>query len=256
MNKMDCNCLVGHWPFRKLRESGIEAVKAKYGECGITHGFVANMDSIFYNDPLEGEDALSASLKDSTYHHVMSINPMLPCFEEDIDLCIKKYGIKAVRIYPGYHNYSLTNNKNIDKLCTILAREELTLFITARMEDERLNYLMKPLTPEEFNLFGFISLKPECKVLMLTVRLGEIMQNTKLLCSDSRVWVDTSGLKDKAFTVENVCSEIGPDKLVYGSQYPLFSLRATLYLVEREGLPDELKHRILWDNAQAMLTKK
>ena len=82
------------------------------------------------------------------------------------------------------------------------------------------------------------------------------MQNTKLLCSDSRVWVDTSGLKDKAFTVENVCSEIGPDKLVYGSQYPLFSLRATLYLVEREGLPDKLKHRILWDNAQAMLTQK
>lgn len=126
-----------------------------------------NVDKVMrftlYNDSLEGEDVLSASLKDSVYNHVMSINPMLPCFEEDIDLCIKKYGIKSVRIYPGYPNYSLTNNKNIDKLCTILAREELPLFITARMEDERLNYLMKPLTHEEFNLFDFISLKPECK---------------------------------------------------------------------------------------------
>ena len=255
MGKIDCNCLVGHWPFRMLRESGIDAIKAKHKETGISYGLAANMNSIFYNDPLEGEAELAATLKGTDYLHVMTVNPMLPSFEEDIQIAIDKYNICAVRIYPGYHQYRLDNNEHVERLCTILQGKGIPLFISVRLEDERLNYIFKPLTPEEFGLYEFLKQEPLCKVLLLTIRLNELLNHQEEILSSKKIWHDTSGLKDKPFGLELLCSKMGTSKLIYGSQYPLFSLRATLYLVERSKLEESAINNILWNNAQNLLRR-
>lgn len=254
MGKIDCNCLVGHWPFRMLRERGIDAIREKHKETGISLGLVANMNSIFYNDPLEGEAELASVLKGTDYLHVMTVNPMLPCFEEDIEIAMDKYNICAVRIYPGYHQYRLVNNANVERLCSILKERKLPLFISIRMEDERLNYLLRPLTSEEFGLYDFLRCEHLCKVLLLTIRINELLEH-KVLFSDKNVWYDTSGLKDKSFGIELLCSEMGINKLVYGSQYPLFSLRSTLYLVDHSKLGQSALNNILWRNAQNLLER-
>lgn len=253
MKKIDCNCLIGHWPFRKLREKGIDAIREKHRDTGISLGLVANMNSIFYNDPLEGEEELTLELKAADYLHVMTVNPMLPCFEEDIEIAMDKYNICAVRIYPGYHQYSLVNNANVERLCSMLRERKLPLFISVRMEDERLNYLLRPLTPEEFGLYDFLRCEPSCKILLLTIRITEILGHKELFL-DKNIWYDTSGL-NKSLGIELLCSEMGIDKLVYGSQYPLFSLRSTLYLVEGSKLEEGALGNILWRNAQKLLER-
>ncbi|HHY24656.1 MAG TPA: hypothetical protein GX527_10590 [Clostridiaceae bacterium] len=253
MGKIDCNCLIGHWPFRMLRESGIDAIKAKHMETGISYGLVANMNSIFYNDPLEGEAELAAILKGTDYLHVMTVNPMLPGFEEDIQVAADMYNICAVRIYPGYHQYRLDSNKYVERLCTVLHEKELPLFISIRLEDERLNYILKPLTPEEFGLYEFLNQEPLCKILLLTIRLNELLAYREQILANRKIWYDTSGLKDKPFGLELLFSKMGTDKLIYGSQYPLFSLRSTLYLVEHNNLEESIVDNILWNNAQNLL---
>ena len=255
MKKTDCNCLVGHWPFRMMRESGIDAIKAKHSETGINLGLVANMNSIFYNDPLEGEAELASMLEGTDYLHVMTVNPMLPDFEEDIRIATEKYSICAVRIYPGYHQYRLDNNARVERLCSILKERKLPLFISVRMEDERLNYLLKPFTPEEFGLYEFLRQKPLVKLLLLTIRLHELLTHKEQITAYGNIWYDTSGLKDKPFGIELLCREMGSGKLVYGSQYPLFSLRSTLYLVERGKLEESAVNKILWNNAQKLLER-
>lgn len=256
MGKIDCNCLVGHWPFRMLRESGIDAIKAKHLETGITKGLIANINSIFYNDPFEGETELGDMIKSSDYLHVMTVNPMLPGFEEDIQTAIEKFNICAVRIYPGYHQYNLNNNTNVEKLCFVLHKYKLPLFISVRMEDERLNYIFKPLTPQEFGLFQFLKHDLFYKVLLLTIMGTELLTHQDQILSNRRIWYDTSGLKAKPFGLELLCNEMGSEKLVYGSQYPLFSLRATLYQVERDNLGQNTINNILWNNTQNLLRRE
>jgi len=235
-----------------LREQGIDAIRAKHAETGISLGLVANMNSIFYNDPLEGEAELASALKGTGCLHVMTVNPMLPCFEEDIDIAMDRYNICAVRIYPGYHQYRLVDNANVERLCSMLKERNLPLFISLRMEDERLNYLMRPLTPEEFGIYDFLRRESPCRILLLTARTHELLGHKDLFIGRN-IWYDTSGLKNGSFAIELLYSEIGTDKLVYGSLYPLFSLRSALYLVERSKLGEKELCNILWRNAQILL---
>lgn len=253
MNAIDCNCLCGTWPFRYLRESGIGAIAAKHRETGIATGLIANMNSIFYNDPFEGEQALHSMLTDHAGRHVMTVNPMLPGFEDDIGTALMNYNICAVRIYPGIHGYPLCDNGKVDRLCAMLGENGLPLFISARMEDERLNYIHTPLTPDEFGLNDFVRRPAACRRLLLTVRWSELLAMKDALPPGGSVWYDTSGLKTATFGIAALRDELTDRRLVFGSLYPLQSLRSTLYLVTRDDLGEETVENIMSRNARELL---
>ena len=84
MKIVDVNCLVGHWPFRKLYKNSFADLMEIHRKNNIGYGFVSSLNSIFYNDPFEGEEDLHNIIKGTDYRHVLTINPMLPCFEKDI----------------------------------------------------------------------------------------------------------------------------------------------------------------------------
>lgn len=253
MKTVDANCLEGQWPFRFLREKGMEQIIKKHRENNIDLGLVSNMDSIFYNDPFEGEIQLSKRLEGTDYRQVLTINPMLEGFEEDIIMAKEKFHICAVKIYPGYHNFTLVDNARFDLLEKILADLGLPLFIALRMEDERLNYLMIPKTPVEFKIFEYLKKGPKVEILLNTIRLPELLSNGEIFKSRKNIWYDTSGLKDRPFGISILLDELGDDRLVYGSNYPLFSLKATHYLITRDNLTEESKEKIMSKNINELL---
>ncbi len=53
------------------------------------------------------------------------------------------------------------------------------------------------------------------------------------MLSDGNVWYDTSGLKSASFGIASLCETLTDRRLVFGSLYPLQSLRSTLYLITR-----------------------
>ena len=69
---IDINCLVGHWPYRKLYKNTFEEVQKIHKANGISSGYVSSLDSIFYNDPFEGDEDLHEILKGTSYHHVLT----------------------------------------------------------------------------------------------------------------------------------------------------------------------------------------
>ena len=56
---------------------------AVHREHQISGGLVASLDSVFYNDPLEGDRVLYEQLAGTPYRLAVTINPLLPCFEQD-----------------------------------------------------------------------------------------------------------------------------------------------------------------------------
>jgi hypothetical protein len=121
------------------------------------------------------------------------------------------------------------------------------------MEDERLNYIHTPLTPEEFGLSDFVRRPAACRRLLLTVRWSELLAMRDALLSDGNVWYDTSGLKSASFGIASLCETLTDRRLVFGSLYPLQSLRSTLYLITRDALGDETVENIMSRNARELL---
>jgi predicted TIM-barrel fold metal-dependent hydrolase len=245
MKAVDLNCLVGHWPFRKLHKNTLEDIQNVHRANNIDGGYVASLNSIFYNDPFEGDEELHEILKDADgYHHVLTINPKLLEFEEDIKEGIERFGIKGVRIYPGYHGYSL-DDKDLAELCRILKENDLPLFLPLRMEDPRLNYIITPGTIAMDEVKGFLKSFPENKIILLTAFVSELKQLEDEIKDHSYVKFDTSGLKDTLFSIENLTAVFPAEKIVYGSLYPLYTFRSTYFLIKHAEVSEEVKAKIL-----------
>lgn len=248
MNRVDVNCLLGNWPFRKLYKNTFEDLKNVHEKNGISYGYVSSLESIFYNDPFEGDEELHEIIKDSNYQHILTVNPALPAFEQDIMKGLKAFNIKGVRIYPCYHDYKL-DSKQVDELCSLLVRLGLPLFLTMRLEDERMNYIINPQSPSTQEVADFLSSHPDNTVLLLNIRYDEAVTLKEIINTRSNVFIDTSGLKDLLFVIEKLLKFINPNKLVYGSLHPLYCLKSTLLLVEKAEIDEAVKKEILETNA-------
>lgn len=251
MKKIDVNCLLGHWPFRKIYKNSFEDLEKVHNDNDIAYGYVSSLNSIFYHDPFEGDEELHEMIKGSQYKHILTINPKLPCYKDDIKRGLELFDIKGVRIYPGYHSYSL-DNKIVDELCEYLKALGLPLFLTVRMEDERLDYILQPAVPSTEEISSLVSRHPGNTILLLDIRFHEIVALKEHINSDSKVFFDTSGLKDWLFVVEKLLEQVDANKMVYGSQHCLYCLKSSLLLVEKAQIEESVKEKIFTGNIEAL----
>lgn len=247
VGRIDINCLLGNWPFRKIRKNKFEDLKAVHRQNGIDYGFVSSLNSIFYNDPFEGDIELHEIIKDTSYKHILTVNPLIPGFADDVKQGMELFNIKGVRIYPGYHDYKL-DNKYLDELCNLLLENKLPLFISMRMDDERANYLMHPENINISDLSRFLARHPENTFVLLSIRVGEVLSIKEIINSRKNVFLDTSGLKDWLFVIEKTTKDVNHHRIVYGSNHPLYCLKSTFLLIEKAEIEDAVKRDILENN--------
>ena len=69
------------------------------------------------------------------------------------------------------------------------------------------------------------------------------------LRSHTGIYYDTSSL----FFIEDIIRDFGPDRMVYGSQYPLLCLKSTLLLIKNADLDDSIKKKILVTNGANLI---
>lgn len=252
MSRFDINCMIGHWPFRKLRHNKPEDILKTHKLNGITGGCVSSLDSILYNDPYEGDEDIKKDVKDMGYIHIQSVNPILSFTLDDIKRGVELLGTKGVKIYPCYHQYDFTIPE-LEPVCQYLKEQNIPLYVQLRMEDYRGDYVMLQKQMGTKDIQTLLQKYPDNKIVLLTPRLNEIMALAPMVKDMDNVLFDTSGLKDGLFAVESVVEAIGPDKLAFGSLYPLFCLKSLLMLVEEAQLDDETKEKIYHKNAERFL---
>jgi len=249
MSRLDINCMTGQWPFRKLGHHTLEEVTKTHLQNGITGGFMSSMESVFYNDPYEGDEDLSKIIHGTTYFHVQSINPLLSFTVDDIKRGVEHFGIKGVKCYPCYHAFAL-DGPELEPVCRYLQEAGIPLMVQLRMEDYRADYIAIQKQLGVKDIGALLKKYPDNKIVLLTPRLNEIKALANMIKGHDNVLLDTSGLKDGLFSVEDTVAAIGPDKLAYGSLYPLFCMKSTLMLVEEAVLSSSIKQKILSGNAK------
>lgn len=243
MKNSDVNCLIGKYPFRKIRKNTFADLRTLHAAHGIDSGFVASLDSVFYNDPLEGDRDLHRIISGSTYHLTGTINPMLPAFLEDLDVGVNELNAKAIRVYPTYHGYDL-DHANFLQLCSALQARSLPLFICARLEDERLEYIITPKAIDITKVALLTDTYPQLKIVLLSFRKEELCSILQTIESSSNLFFDASGLKNNLFAIDRTLENFGNGKLLFGSQWPLYCFTSTWLKVTKAECSQQAKQEI------------
>jgi len=247
--KIDVNCFVGHWPFRRCREHTLEDLKNAHRVAGITKGYVSSLQSIFWNDHMEAEAELAELLAGSGYEQVCTVNPALPEVETCIAEAVERFHIKAVRICPGYHGYRL-DDPCMEPLRRALIKYALPLYLTVRLEDERLNYIVTPGKPDIQELRNAVTYLKGVRILLVNLKIDELLAMTDLLRDREDLFVETSGFRAPTGWLELALSCTGREKYLFGSSYILYPVQCALAGVEYAAVSEEVKEQILFRNAQ------
>ncbi len=252
MSVLDINCFAGHWPFRRIRKNTFSDLVSIHKENSISHGLVSSINAIFYNDPFEGDTEIYKELKDTSYKQAMTINPLLVHAVRDVERGVSRLSAAAVRIYPGYHGY-LSDCSELISVCEAVHYHKLPLVYTARLEDERLEYMFRS-APFDANTAAELALRfPEMPIIFTCVRSEEVLLIWERTKNDANVFFDTSGLKNNLFAIDKLLETVPSERILFGSQYPLFCLSSTLLKIVKADCTDYQRQNMLFNNAVKLI---
>lgn len=252
--RFDCNGFIGEWPFRRFYHGGMEGLQKVWEQAGITAGAVSTLNSVFYNDPMEAEELLAETLKGTSCLHIMGVNPTLPATALSIDEAVERFGIRGVRIYPGYHGYRL-DDPCMDALYQTLKKHDLPLIVSVRLEDLRVNYLMTPRILTEEELKALPDRMPDVKILYTAMQAYEVTGMAETFREKENLFVECSWFKSAVHPFEEVMENVPAEKILYGSGYPLNCLQSTMTALEHAAISKEDKAMILSGNAARFFLK-
>ena len=243
MKRFDYNCFTGNWPFFKVRYNTVEKISSLHQRIGITGGFISACEAIFYQDPYEAELALAKELEGTPYYHTMILNPILPGWKGDLKRCVEDLHIKAVRLMPTYHKYSLADSA-VEEAIEAVKAYNLPLLLTLRLRDERCMYMFQADFVNKDEVAAFLKQYTDVVTLLTDASAYELEQFKEIFAERENLFADCSGLKDGLFAADRAYTAIG-DKLVYGSAAPLLEMQASFYNITMAPLDEDVKAKIL-----------
>ena len=238
---IDFNCYIGNWPFNKLERSNFCGLQKIHKENNVEYGYISSIDSVFYNDIYESEKELYNTIKESGYKQIVTVDPSNPNCILSLKRCVEEFDIAGVRITPCYHNYTI-DSECVKKVAQFVKENNLPLFITGRMMDERLTYLVhqKLINIEDLKLF--LDSNKDIVIILNHFRVGEIYALEESIISNPDLFFDTSGIRTNFLGAE-INKELYK-KCVLGSAYPLCALKSNIVMIENEFEDEEIKNII------------
>ena len=248
---IDINTFYGHWPFRKLPCESMEEISASAAKNHIDAMIISSTNAIFYQDHFDGDEELAGVLPPNSYQ-ALTIDPSQPYFEDDLRLAVERFRLRAVRIHPEYHNYSLSD-PCVTRLFDVLHEYGLPLLLTNTMEDPRALHTLPQKTLRADEIASMILHNKKIPVVITNASLGDWQTYKGLLEEYGNIYYDTSGLKfGLSDIIETVISEFGipATHLLYGSHFPLYCRESTLNYFSMDPVPEKIKELVLHGNAQ------
>lgn len=252
---VDCNLTIGHWPFRRQRWSegsgDIQHFCQNYKDQGVTSAWAGTFEGIFHRDLATVNAVLyecCAEYSNGFLLPVGSINPALPAWRADIGLCSDKFEMKAIRLHPNYHGYTLDDPRFL-ALLEAATEKKLLIQIVAQMEDERTQHPLMQVKPVDFKpLPAALKRIPEARVMVLNA--SRAMSMTAL--QGCNVTLDIAMLESVG-GIENLLKDWPLDRIVFGSHAPLFYFESAMLKLQESELSEAQLKAITHGNADRLL---
>lgn len=247
MTFIDSNLSLGHWPFAPLPKRGPSQLLAHLRSHKIETALVSHLETLFLPDP----DPANLELLQTCNPHpelipVPTLNLALPNWRQTFENYREATELKAVKLYPNFHNYPL-NARACSELVQLLQTEAISLVINVRMLDERHQYhglKIKGVPTQQLSRFA--RRFPEQEFLCTGLFRPEILE----LAPDCPNLNFDLSFADWHDLVPGLLETLSPDRLFFGSHTPLMVTEANTYKLQTSNIPQSLKTQIARGNAQ------
>ncbi|MBK7711972.1 MAG: amidohydrolase family protein [Bacteroidales bacterium] len=274
---LDINSYIGHWPFKQLKYNTCASRLETMNRFGVDLSVVSNLNGIFYKNTQSANVELYNELKSdkqfsSRFIPFAVINPIYAGWMDDLENCITKLGIKGVRVYPQYHDYSITDPGFI-QLVKVCRDRGLPVTIDMRMVDSRQRSWMDipvfdynaPVKTDiifrEWNLQNIMPVireVPDARFIIVNLA-NSIRLNIEdlALIRKADVVFDTSGrslMGDD--TLSELLKRFGSEKFAFGSHSPILDYLTGLLRIESMNgseADDETKEHLRSGNARRII---
>jgi len=252
------NAYLGHWPFRRLRHNDADGLLGLMDRAGIDKACVASASAIFYKNSHAGNEELAdqvAGHEDRLIPFAV-LNPAYVDWAHDLDVCVDQFGARGLRLYPHYHNYTLSDSC-CSELIAAATERDLVVSLPIRQIDQRQRHWLLEIPDVPLSdLEALVERHPDAKFVFVNglgfpgSRLGQpdsgLPANYALGISRMRATMTDE--------VGTLVKNIGADRVVLGTGMPFKYPEAALLKVEVLDASEETKQAILGGNAERLLT--
>jgi predicted TIM-barrel fold metal-dependent hydrolase len=209
---IDCSVGFGAWPFARFAEDTPASLDRLLDGAGIGRALVSSAEAILYEEPEECNRALERKL--ARYPRLVPVPVASPRVKSASGI-VAKPDIKAVKLIPSYHCYSLGEERAL-ALCAKIAERRIPVLVQMRVEDERSHYelLKVPGVPVE-DIVGLAGKLPGLTIVALCPYYAEAGR----LAALPNVYVDIAFVENLD-TLGRLCAKVPAAKVLFGSHAP------------------------------------
>jgi predicted TIM-barrel fold metal-dependent hydrolase len=96
---------------------------------------------------------------------------------------------------------------------------------------------------------------PKLRLVVLNAFRNMNLEQAATLASAGDVWFDLAMMEGTP-GLNNLVEKVGPNRVLFGSHFPLFILESALLKLREAELPGAVQKRIQADNAREVLSRK
>ncbi len=249
---IDTHAYLSRWPFRRLAGDEPGDFVARIREQGVGQAWVGSFDGLLHKDLGSVNARLVADCRAHGTEFLVpfgSVNPVLPDWQEEVRRCREQHRMPGIRLHPNYHGYTL-GDPRFGELLRLAARLRLIVQLVVTMEDERTQHpLMQVPSVELSPLAGIVSGVPALRLMVLNQSHSAPAQQ---IAAAGQVYFDF-GLVERLRGVATLARQVSPERVVFGSHFPLFYVESAALKMRESGLSDGDFRAISEGNARRLL---
>lgn len=254
---IDVNAYIGHWPFRELRHNTASALVRLMDRKAIDKACVSNASAVLYKNPQTANEELARQARRHRDRLVpfAVINPTYADWEHDLARCVEKHDCRGLRLYPGYHNYELTDSCCAELVSAATGRG-LLVSIPIRAIDRRQRHWLVDVPDVPLDaVVDLVRRHPKARLILLNGigYLGSALGKPGNGLP-SNYFVEISRLSALVRSeIRQLVDVLGADRLVFGTGMCLKYPDPPLVKLEVLDATRAEKERIRWRNAAKLL---
>jgi predicted TIM-barrel fold metal-dependent hydrolase len=248
MSVIDVSAWIGAYPFRGIPNSSLDDLRRKMTELQIERAIVSPYEAIFWENALDAYEQFAQQLVDDPKIEVWPV--VRPGATVELESLLDRFRPRGLRLLPNYHGYRLSDSAAAELLALAKSRG-MIVQVFQRIADERWHYLLKVPPVDQTDLEYLASVHTGQPILLSG--LNSLAPFASRLRQNENLYADLSRIRGPQFAIESIVKSFAVEKLVFGSLWPVQIIEATLWQITSAKIDDDLKRRLLVENAKTLL---
>ena len=245
---IDCSAWVGQYPFRSIRCVDAESMRELLTRLGIKKAVVSPYEALFQENNL---DAYARFAADHAANALLEVWPVLrPGHLHGLRNLLDRYRPCGLRLVPTYHGYHLFDAA-VAPIFEIARERGMIVQIFTRIADERWHWMLKvpELPADELDYAATVYANQP----IIVSGLNAPQTLAPRMRQHPSLYADVSRVRGPVFAMEKLVETVPPDRLVFGSLWPIQMIEATLWQVTSARISERAREGILASNARSLM---